>query len=315
MDRTSADGFVLNGSGKRIRIGENAVTGTQGTETDPNYDNDAQEELIGGFLEYVGLAPTAGAVRQLQQALFRLFGGNITTISSSQALTPDNSGLVLVNASAGNLALTMPPVASANGAITRFLFLRTDTTSNTVTISTAAGETIAPGALGSLSLVNGQTFELTGNGSTVAGNKFWRLAVSARTTQAPFYEAFQSGSIAIANNTLYTVASLTITFPAFSATGAFRVAGRMQATGLTSGAGLNNFTSRVSDGTNVLFGAPWLQLSEGSGDTWGVADSFESNATYAPGSTVTFAMETGTAAGATTFTLAGCSFGFFVREA
>lgn len=315
MDRTSADGFVLNTAGNRIRVGENLTAGTQGTETDPNYDNDQQEELIGGLIQYVGLTPTAGAVRQIQQALFRLFGGNITTVSTSQVLTADNSGLVLVNASGGNLALTLPVVASANGAIFRYEFLRTDTSTNTVTLLTAASEKIAPGALSSLPLVAGQPFELTADASASAGNGIWRLAISASTIQEPYYIASQTTPITPVNNTVYIVAGTTVVFPEFSSTGAFRVYGRMKSSGLTTGAGANNFTCRLTDGTNVYFGAGWLIVSDGSGDSWGTSDFFKLPGTYAPGTSQGFLLEVGSAGGATSFTLEGCFFELYVVEA
>ena len=314
MDRTNGANYILDANGHRIRRGKNVATGTAGTTIDPNYENDLQEELIGGFIEDLGEVPTTGAQRQLRQALYRLFGGNITVVSTTQALTADNSGLVIVNANAGDVTLTMPSAAAANGKIMRFKFVRTDTSAHVVNIAYAASEVSQPGGANNVLLGTAQVIELTGNGG--AGSAaIWALDISASTQQKPYYKGTQTASISVAADTPYTVAGTTVVMPAFSSTGAFRVRGRMVAEGQTTGAGLNNFTSRLSDGTNTIFGATWLVQSTASGDSWGTSDVFESGVTYAPDESVAFLMIVGTASGSTNFTLSGCYFELWVEEA
>lgn len=179
MNRTQAPGVVQNGQGNNIRVGANLSTGQPGTELDAIYDNDLQEEVVGGFIQYVGLTPTTGAQRQLQQALNRLFGGNISTISANATLTPDNSGLVLVNAGAGNINLVAPAVNSANGTILRFSFLRTDSSGNTVTISRSGSDQFFPGGATSLQLTAEAPLEIVGNG---AAPGIWKVSGAASLT-------------------------------------------------------------------------------------------------------------------------------------
>ncbi|WP_298283134.1 glycine-rich domain-containing protein [Acidocella sp.] len=181
MDRTSAANYGLNAAGNRIRVPVNVATGTPGTEVDSTYDNNLQEELVGGLLEAVGIVPDAANLRQVQQALYRLFGGNITDITATQTLTPDNAGIVLVDATAGNVVLTLPRVAAANGTVLRFLFVRTDATTNSVTINPVAGDTVLPGSLTTLSLSAVTPISLVGNGGQ-GGVTVWTDVLSGYIT-------------------------------------------------------------------------------------------------------------------------------------
>lgn len=86
----------------------------------------------------------------------------ITDADSPATLTYRDSGLVLIDATAGNVAITLPAASVAS----RFLFRRIDTTANTVTISRAGSDTIE-GAGTSVSLVgNAACRELVSDGGT-----------------------------------------------------------------------------------------------------------------------------------------------------
>jgi hypothetical protein len=147
-------------------------------------------------------------------------------------------------------------------------------------------------------------------------NASWIL--SAIGTPCPHYRANQSGSISVVPGTAYTIASVSIAFPSFSRTSAFRLRGRLIAQGNMAGSGTyrQNFQSSLSDGTSTFFnGANWLVTSAYTGDSWSVSDYFESSSSYAPGTTVTFTMSTQTAGGNESFAIVGSFFEFFVVEA
>jgi hypothetical protein len=71
-----------------------------------------------------------------------------STISSTpgSALTADYAGLVLVNATVGNISITLPAAAAMTGVSGRILFIRTDATTNTVSISPNGSDTFNSGA-------------------------------------------------------------------------------------------------------------------------------------------------------------------------
>ncbi len=73
MDRINSANTGLDADGHRIRVAANAQTGTAGTAISSAYENDLQEEIIGGIIEAAGLTPTAGQQRQLIAALQLLF--------------------------------------------------------------------------------------------------------------------------------------------------------------------------------------------------------------------------------------------------
>jgi hypothetical protein len=149
----------------------NLAAGIQGTELDPVYDNNLQEEVIGGLIEAAGVVPNAGSVRNVQQAAFRLFGGNITGLTANAVLTADEAGLVKVDATSANVTLTLPACNGTNNISLRYAFLRTDSSSNTVTIQTAGADKIYPGNVSSITLPAGQPLSLRGD-----GNSIWRGA-------------------------------------------------------------------------------------------------------------------------------------------
>jgi hypothetical protein len=158
------------------------------------------------------------------------------------------------------------------------------------------------------------TFGQTIVAPAVAANQAVQLG---QFEQKARYYAAQTGSIGIAAYTTYSVSSVAITFPAFSKTGAFRIAGRlvnkMMGTG-TAGA-WQNFTNILTDGTNTETGAFWYVYINNGFDGAGASDSILTSATYVPGSTATFTQQVQTSGGVTNFTITGCYMELYVVEA
>lgn len=100
-------------------------------------------EELRALVAAAGVALDATVLTQLRQAIKRLTGGNVTTVNfavSPFALTADGAGLVIVDASAGNVVLNLP--AANVFAALRFQIKRIDATANTVTINRAGADTI-----------------------------------------------------------------------------------------------------------------------------------------------------------------------------
>ena len=186
MDRTTANyTTILMPGSRRAFQNVNPPTVLNGTQIDATYETNFQEEAM-AVLEGMGLAGNIALQNQLLQALRRLAGANLTSLVESSVggavtLTADNAGVVVVDATAGNMVITLPAVAAANGAVATvatsnslaFTFVRLDTTANTVTIVPAGTDTVSP-AGSSLALVSGAPMQLLGNGTS----KWLSLAMS-----------------------------------------------------------------------------------------------------------------------------------------
>ncbi|SOZ12094.1 gp53-like domain-containing protein [Cupriavidus taiwanensis] len=138
MERiNTADGLFSDGTA--------AAGYLDGTVVIAKWLNDMQEEACNIPLA-AGLALDGSKRDQILIGLRRLFGGNVTTISASgaTALTLDNAGLVLVDATAGNISLNLP-AANALAAV-RYEFRRLDATANSVTVNRVGADTIDLGA-------------------------------------------------------------------------------------------------------------------------------------------------------------------------
>jgi hypothetical protein len=120
----------------------------QGTQITPAWLADVQGELL-NVAQSTGIAPAVSTPTQVLQGIKRVAGGNVTTVTSSTTLTPDEAGLVLVNASSGNIVLTLPAAASASGIPLYFNVIRTDATANTVSYATAGSDLVQPGGVSS----------------------------------------------------------------------------------------------------------------------------------------------------------------------
>jgi hypothetical protein len=118
---------------------------TPSTVVDGDWANAVQGEIV-AVLAAAGITPSKTVRTQLVQAVKRVSGGNLTTISGSgTTLTADNAGIVLVNTSSGNISMTLPASASANGVPLAFHFVRSDTSANTVSIALNAADTLLLG--------------------------------------------------------------------------------------------------------------------------------------------------------------------------
>jgi hypothetical protein len=73
-------------------------------------------------------------------AVWMQFGGNLATISASATLSSAQAGVILVNAAAGNVTLTLPPAATL--ARLTYSFVRIDNSSSTVTITPVGQDSV-----------------------------------------------------------------------------------------------------------------------------------------------------------------------------
>jgi hypothetical protein len=131
------------------------------------------QESVVGTVAKSGQTPTDSALgspdTQLLDAILAFAGANSEVISSTpgSALPALSAGLVVVNATAGNISITLPPSAGLGGQVQSWRFVRTDTTTNTVSIAFHAGDTtLVGGAAGPLSLGALAEIDLWGDGAT-----------------------------------------------------------------------------------------------------------------------------------------------------
>jgi hypothetical protein len=238
----------------------------------------------GNLKTSVGVYATTTLNQSQQGSLVEIYAGSAITLNLPTPVAQAGAVFRILNASAFAQALKTP-----NGGIFT-----------------------GPGGNGTamVTMPPGQLIE------AISDNTAW--VVSSLGAPAVHYIATQNGTIAAVASTNYTLAEASVSFPAFSRTGAFRVRGRLLAQGSMTGSATSrqNFCSSLSDGTATFFtGASWLVTSAFEGDNWAVSDYFESSGTYAPGASVTFTMSTATAGGAGDFVVSGSLFELFVVEA
>lgn len=148
MDRVSGANYVTVG-GKRFYQDQNLVGGITGTEFVAADFNARQEEIL-GVIEGAGLTASASSTTQMLAAIKRLAGGNTSAVLTlNTTLTPDNAGLVIVNATAASVVLTMPAGTAAAGTPMHFEVVRIDgVAAHTVTIVLQSGDgLVVPGPL------------------------------------------------------------------------------------------------------------------------------------------------------------------------
>lgn len=132
---TSTKALDLFGPGKHGFKNGDLANGIQPTNLDSDWFNQVQEE-ISRVIEGGGLVLDGNVKTQLLQAIRRMAGGNVRTITAGHTvLTADDAGLVLVDGTAGGVTIALPP-ASILKALP-FTFRRIDSTGNVVTISVA----------------------------------------------------------------------------------------------------------------------------------------------------------------------------------
>lgn len=143
MDRISDPTAALNlfGAGKHGFTDGDPLGGIDPTFLNAVWFNGAQEAPI-RVIEGAGIVPAAADHLQLLQAIRRLCGGNIRSISANTVLGVDDAGLILVSAAAGNVGIFLPPVAASGGHPIPITIVRTDVSTNSVTLAGAGADTI-----------------------------------------------------------------------------------------------------------------------------------------------------------------------------
>ena len=171
MDRTSASNYLLN-AGLRQYQDVNQALNIQGTSLVAADRNAVQEELM-AIEGRGGVVPNAASWSQVAQAIARVAAGNVTSITAagSSALTPDNAGLLVVNAAAGNVVLDLPPVATPGATPVlplQFRLVRTDSTANTVVLAANGTDGFVDGGWAPITapaLAQGEVLHLCGDGA------------------------------------------------------------------------------------------------------------------------------------------------------
>lgn len=158
---TSTKAVDLFGSGKHGFKDGNLAGGIAATALAAEWFNGVQEEML-GIIDAAKIAPSATARNQVLEGIKKLFGGYMTTVASgTTALTIAQAGIILVDASAGNVQLNLP--AAATLAMLRYRVIRTDSSAYGVTISRTGADTIDASTV-ALALVPGAVLELVSNG-------------------------------------------------------------------------------------------------------------------------------------------------------
>lgn len=163
-----------------------AFNGDPGTGTPTVFDPDTANTLlkeIENVVTGMGIALDPANNAQLVAALTRLVGSAVTAITSNTTLTADQAGLVTISAASGNVTVTLPANNAANGKSLAFMFIRTDTSANTVTIVRVGSNTLWPGTGTSRAMLPMSVLGLVGSGSGV-----WYEV----TRPAPGMQAFTS---------------------------------------------------------------------------------------------------------------------------
>jgi hypothetical protein len=119
----------------------NPVGGVPATRVRASWLNRVQE-LLRAPIVAAGIVPAKTDYDQLRQAIRRLAGGNVSAVSATGALTPDQAGVVTISAASGPVTLTLPAANAAGGAPLYFLLVRTDTTANAVTVQRAGSDLV-----------------------------------------------------------------------------------------------------------------------------------------------------------------------------
>ncbi len=177
-------------------------------------------EEIRNVVVGAGITPSKALVNQQLQAIKRICAANRGTIFTTATLTADNAGLVVVNAAAGNITLTLPAAAGAGGAPLKFVFMRTDTSANTVTVQDAGTDTDAPGGATALPVVAGSPLWIESDGvsvwDVVLGSTGGAVPVEVKTASYALVAA-DAGKVLLGDGTL------TFTLPNSGVTAGYKV--------------------------------------------------------------------------------------------
>ncbi len=182
------------GAGKDGFTDGDVIGGIPATDLEAILFDNLQEE-IANVVEGAGIVLNGATLTQLRQAVKRLFGGNVTTVNAANsplALTADHAGLVIMDATAGNIVANLPAVNVIAQPV-RFTFVRADATANSATINRAGADTFLGGATSVTVSGQGTSRSIVGNAVAIwldtstspaaseAGNVFFRAANTAPT--------------------------------------------------------------------------------------------------------------------------------------
>ncbi|MBW6402102.1 hypothetical protein KPL78_29920, partial [Roseomonas sp. HJA6] len=154
----------------------NTVAGVQATVPGYEWYNGVQEAICQAFQDS-GIAPDAVDHTQLRKHIRRLAGGNVRVVTGNTTLTPDDAGLVLVNAG-GPTTITLPSAAAANGRPLLFTFVRIDALAALVLVARAGSDTVEGGNNVPLPTVG--RMAIVGDGSAtwrVSGETAWGRSI------------------------------------------------------------------------------------------------------------------------------------------
>jgi hypothetical protein len=125
----------------------NEATGQEGT----TFRAEDFNELIANLREVVftsgTVTPTKGSATMLRAALHRLYAGAVHQVVATQTLSPDYAGLVIVDATSGNIDLTCPAAAACPQGSQAFTFIRIDSSTFTVRLLAGPGDVLVRGTL------------------------------------------------------------------------------------------------------------------------------------------------------------------------
>jgi hypothetical protein len=163
---TATKSVDLFGAGKHGFKDGNIALGVAPTDLNASWFNEVQEEIL-SVIEGAGIVADSAVLTQLAKAISRMSGRAIKTINaalSPYVVTADDAGLLLLDATAGNVSVTMPSAATVKGM--PFALRRVDTTANTVTINRAGADTL-DGATSAPLIAAGQWVLYRSDGTTL----------------------------------------------------------------------------------------------------------------------------------------------------
>ena len=133
--------------------------------------NLVQESLM-ALVEGANQAGAASNSALVYAGVKRLASSYVTEVTSTVALAPANIGLVLVDASAGDIALTLPAANGISGTVrgvaqnnpVKFRIVRLDASGHAVTIVPAGSDELQPGAQTAYAMSVGEAMEIESDG-------------------------------------------------------------------------------------------------------------------------------------------------------
>lgn len=231
MDRisTATKAVDLYGAGKHGFKDGDLANSILPTDLNAAWFNMVQEELL-GVIESSGQVAAAGTLNQVTKAIKRFAGANLKTVTAgASALTVDDAGTVLVDATGGNVTLTLPAASVVAGLGIGFSFYRTDSTGNVVTVNRAGADTIdgtnsftIPGQFAYRTIKgNGNSaWATTSVAASASSSKLQSIAAAVAAnamtvTLNPTSLDFRSSALSVGvPNTRTSAAALTVVVPA-----------------------------------------------------------------------------------------------------